>query len=82
MVFLDLYTDHLIVWYMTFFYIIISEFSNTPPSKNFNIMQMLNVPHKIKTVLHHPSVIKSLIYRKRLSEIRSDRDKIMTFMKQ
>ena len=33
---------------------------------------MLNVKHKIKTVLHHPSIIKSIIYRKRLDEIRAE----------
>jgi SAM-dependent methyltransferase len=57
---------------MTLFYIIISESSNTLPSKKPNIMQMLNLPHKIKTVLHHPSIIISLMYRKKLSEIRSE----------
>jgi SAM-dependent methyltransferase len=31
---------------------------------------------KINTVIHHPSIIKSLIYRKKLNEIRSDIDKI------
>jgi SAM-dependent methyltransferase len=35
-------------------------------------MQMLNFTHKIKTVLHHPSIIKSIIYRKKLSQIRSE----------
>ena len=31
---------------------------------------MLNFTHKIKTVLHHPSIIKSILYRKILDEIR------------
>ena len=35
-------------------------------------MQMLNLPRKIKTVLHHPSIIISLIYRKKVYEIRSE----------
>ena len=35
-------------------------------------MQMFNFAHKIKTVLHHPSIIKSNIYRKRLDEIRAE----------
>ena len=39
-------------------------------------MQKLNFKHKIKTVLHHPSIIKSIIYRKNLYEIRSDLAKI------
>ena len=33
---------------------------------------MFNFAHKIKTVLHHPSIIKSIIYRKRLDEIRAE----------
>ena len=33
-------------------------------------MQMFNFAHKIKTVLHHPSIIKSIIYRTGLDEIR------------
>ncbi len=39
-------------------------------------MQMLNFTHKIKTVLHHPSIIKSIIYGKRLDEIRADLDQV------
>jgi SAM-dependent methyltransferase len=35
-------------------------------------MQMLNFTHKIKTVLHHPSIIKSIICRKSLDEIRAE----------
>jgi SAM-dependent methyltransferase len=35
-------------------------------------MQMLNLTHKIKTVLHHPSIIKSIICRKSLDQIRSE----------
>jgi SAM-dependent methyltransferase len=31
---------------------------------------------KINTVIHHPSIIKSLIYRKKLNEIRTEIDKI------
>ena len=42
-------------------------------------MQILNVKHKIKTVLHNPSVIKSIIYRKRLDEIRANLDKISKY---
>ena len=57
---------------MTLFYVIISESNNTQPFKNFIIMQMLNLPRKIKTVLHHPSIIISIIHRKKLSEIRSE----------
>ena len=33
---------------------------------------MLNLPRKIKTVLHHPSIIKSIISGKKLAEIRSE----------
>src|SRR5215203_3594859 len=44
-------------------------------SKNFHI-QMLTFKHKIKTVLHHPSIIKSIIYRKRLDEIRAELNKL------
>jgi SAM-dependent methyltransferase len=40
------------------------------------MMQMLNFTHKIKTVLHHPSIIKSIIYGKRLDEIRDDLDQV------
>jgi SAM-dependent methyltransferase len=39
-------------------------------------MQMLNFKGKLKTVLHHPSIIKSILYRKNLIEIRSDLQKI------
>jgi hypothetical protein len=39
-------------------------------------MQMLNFTHKIKTVLHHPAIIKSIIYGKRLDEIRADLDQV------
>ena len=39
-------------------------------------MQMLNFKQKIKTVLHHPSIIKSIIYGKRLDEIRADLNKV------
>jgi hypothetical protein len=39
-------------------------------------MQMFNFTHKIKTVLHHPSIIKSIIYRKRVDEIRLDLDQV------
>jgi len=39
-------------------------------------MQMLNFTHKIKTVLHHPSIIKSIIYGKRLDEIRANLDQV------
>ena len=61
---------------MTLFYVIISESNNTQPFKNYIIMQMLNLPRKIKTVLHHPSIIKSIIYGKRLDEIRADMDQV------
>ena len=37
---------------------------------------MLNFTHKINTVLHHPSIIKSIIYGKRLDEIRADLDQV------
>ena len=37
---------------------------------------MLNFKGKLKTVLHHPSIIKSILYRKNLIEIRSDLQKI------
>ena len=37
---------------------------------------MLNFTHKMKTVLHHPSIIKSIIYGKRLDEIRADLDQV------
>jgi len=37
---------------------------------------MLTFKHKIKTVLHHPSIIKSIIYRKRLDEIRAELNKL------
>src|SRR5215204_3954755 len=57
---------------MTLFYVTISESNNTQPFKNFIIMQMLNLPRKIKTVIHHPSIIISLIYRKKVSEIRCE----------
>ena len=55
---------------------------------------MFNFAHKIKTVLHHPSIIKSIIYRKRLDEIRAEilanldkidydeTSKFITYMKQ
>ena len=36
------------------------------------MMQIVNFKHKIKTILHHPSIIKSVIYRKRLDEIRAE----------
>ena len=39
-------------------------------------MQILNFTGKIKTIVHHPSIIKSIIYRKRLDEIRADLHKI------
>jgi len=39
-------------------------------------MQMLNFTNKIKTVLHHPSIIKSIIYGKRLDELRADLDQV------
>src|SRR5918994_690048 len=61
---------------MTLFYVIISGSNNTQPFKNFIIMQMLNLPRKIKTVLHHPSIIISINPRKKLSEIRSNLYKI------
>ena len=35
-------------------------------------MQKLNLQRKINTVLHHPSIITSLISRKKVSEIRSE----------
>ena len=37
---------------------------------------MLDFTHKIKTVLHHPSIIKLIIYGKRLDEIRADIDQV------
>jgi SAM-dependent methyltransferase len=37
---------------------------------------MIGVKSKINIVVRHPSIIKSLIYRKKLNEIRSDIDKI------
>jgi len=39
-------------------------------------MQMLNLPRKIKPVLHHSSIIKSIIYGKRLDKIRADLNKV------
>jgi SAM-dependent methyltransferase len=64
---------------MTLFYVIISESNNTQPFTNYIIMQMLNLPRKIKTVLHHPSIIKSIIYGKRLDEIRADIDQVNNY---
>jgi hypothetical protein len=61
---------------MTLIYILISEYNNTITSESINIMQMFNFTHKIKTVLHHPSIIKSTIYRKRVDEIRLDLDQV------
>ncbi|HET9807220.1 MAG TPA: class I SAM-dependent methyltransferase [Nitrososphaeraceae archaeon] len=61
---------------MSLFYVIISESNNTQPFKNLIIMQMLNLPRKIKFVLHHPSIIISINPRKKLSEIRSTLYKI------
>ena len=37
---------------------------------------MLNFTNKIKTVLHHPLIIKSIIYGKRLDELRADLDQV------
>jgi SAM-dependent methyltransferase len=64
---------------MTLFYLIISECNNTQSFKNFIIMQMLNLPRKIKTVLHHPSIIISINPGKKLSKIRSNLYKIEVY---
>ena len=61
---------------MTLVHILISEYNNTITTESINIMQMFKFTHKIKTVLHHPSIIKSIIYRKRVDEIRLDLDQV------
>src|SRR5215212_1259975 len=40
---------------------------------------MLNVKSKINTILHRPSIVKSILYKRNINEIRSDLDKIENY---
>jgi hypothetical protein len=59
--------------------ILISESNNTNIPQEFKIIKVLNLKNKIDRVVRHPSVIKSLIYGKKINEIRSEIDKIDSY---
>ena len=40
---------------------------------------MLNVKSKINTILHRPSIVKAILYKRNMNEIRSDLDKIENY---